>query len=212
MNFRQQTTRSVTSVLARLFTRSKVTATRLLRRRKNSESQAPSRRSRRPNLIETLEIRALLASTNIAAVRPDLVNSPFLLEQYLDTDPLGGPRDSAHEITFDFGFSSISVGAGTLGNDIARAGDLSGVGYDQSVVVRGVSGALQWLGDTDRDTTQEYLFRFGLSDMTPLIADMNSDGYDDVIAVDRTTVSGLNEWYVHYAVPGSTHIRPTIRR
>jgi hypothetical protein len=163
------------------------------------------RRRRQTNLVEVLEVRTLLSSTNIAAVRPDLADANDLLAHYLDTEVLTG-GNSSPEITFHFGFSTTSNnGGGPQGfNDFALAGDFSGVGFDQSVVARPFAGAVQWLGDTDRDTTQEYLFRFGLSDMTPLIADMNADGYDDAIAVDRTTVSGLNEWYVHYAVPGAT--------
>ena len=159
---------------------------------------------RRQLRYELLEARQLLA-TNIGAVRPDLVNAPYLLDQYLDTQSLSGPRDANPEISFEYGFSSSAVGAGTTGNDSARAGDLSGVGFDQVVVVRGLTGgALQWLGDTDRDTTQEYLFRFGLNDMKPLIADMNGDGTDDVIAVDTTTTSDLLEWYVHFGIPGTS--------
>ncbi|MEJ7590090.1 MAG: hypothetical protein WKF77_00925 [Planctomycetaceae bacterium] len=65
-----------------------------------------------------------------------------------------------------------------------------------------MSGALQWLGDTDRDTTQEYLFRFGLAGDKSLIGDLNGDGYDDVVAVRVN--GGFLDWYVHYATPGAT--------
>ncbi len=162
-----------------------------------------------PAVTEGLEDRALL-TVNIGVARPDLVNSPFLLDQYLDNEPLTGGRDANPEISFEYGFSSSAVGAGSfdgvnLASDLTLAGDFSGTGFDQVVTARGINatGALQWLGDTDRDTTQEYLFRFGLQDFTPLIADMNGDGHDDAIAVDTDTVSGLNEWYIHYAVPRS---------
>ncbi len=137
--------------------------------------------------IERLESRVLLA-TNIGAVRPNLADSNDLLQHFLDTQPLA-TGDANAEITFHYGFSATSNnGVGLQGfDDYALAGDLSGIGFDQSVVVRPQGGALQWLGDTDRDTTQEYLFRFGLADMVPLIADMNGDGTDDIIAVDTTT-------------------------
>ncbi len=58
-------------------------------------------------------------------------------------------------------------------------------------MTRDFAGALQWLGDTDRDTDQEYLFRFGLAGFTSLVADMNGDGVDDAVAVDTSTVSGF---------------------
>lgn len=163
-----------------------------------------SRRSLHPT-FESLEERKLMA-VNIGAVRPDLSFANDLLVQHLDTQPLAGPRDSNPEISFHFGFSASSDnGSGPQGfDDYALSGDLSGVGFDQVIVARPFEGALQWLGDTDRDTSQEYLFRFGLADMTPLIADMNGDGIDDVIAVDTTTTSNLLEWYVHFGVEGAS--------
>lgn len=142
-----------------------------------------------------------MLTVNIGVARPDLVNSPFLMDQFLDNEPLTGGRDANPEISFEYGFSASHVAA--TQDDMILAGDFSGLGFDQVVAVRPFAGALQWLGDTDRDTDQEYLFRFGLSDFTPLIADMNGDGIDDAIAVDTTTVSGLNEWYIHYGVPGA---------
>ncbi|MCA9062811.1 MAG: autotransporter-associated beta strand repeat-containing protein, partial [Planctomycetaceae bacterium] len=151
-------------------------------------------------MTQVLDPRLML-TVNIGVSRPDLVNSPFLMDQFLDNEPLTGPRNASEEISFEYGFSSAHVAATV--DDTILAGDFSGIGFDQIVAVRGFGGALQWLGDTDRDTTQEYLFRFGLDDMVPLIADMNGDGYDDVIAVDTTTVSGFNEWYIHYGVPGA---------
>lgn len=172
-------------------------------KRKSGQPHSSSRRRRLQ--IEQVEIRRLLAGdVNIGAVRPDTAFTNNLLAHYLDTQPLA-TGDANPEITFHYGFSATSNnGVGLQGfNDTALAGDLSGVGYDQSVVVRPLAGALQWLGDTDRDTTQEYLFRFGLADMTPLIADMNGDGIDDAVAVDTTTGSNLLEWYVHYGVPGA---------
>ena len=153
-----------------------------------------------PAYPERLEERAML-TINIGVARPDLVNSPFLMDQFLDNEPLTGGRDANPEISFEYGFSASHVAA--TQDDMILAGDFSGLGFDQVVAVRPFAGALQWLGDTDRDTDQEYLFRFGLSDFTPLIADMNGDGIDDAIAVDTTTVSGLNEWYIHYGVPGA---------
>ena len=109
--------------------------------------------------------------------------------------------DENAEITFEYGLKSGAAGAGTTGNDIALAGDFNGVGFDQAVVARGLPGGqLLWLGDTDRDTTDEYQFLFGLNTDTPLIGDFNGDGYDDV-AVIRENV-GFLDWYVHYASPG----------
>jgi hypothetical protein len=109
--------------LKRIFSQSTTSAARALGKASAFHRQRRSIRQHvRRSHVELLELRTLLAATNIGAVRPDLVNSPFLLEQYLDTDPLPGPRDSGHEITFDFGLSSIATGAGTLGNDMARGG------------------------------------------------------------------------------------------
>ncbi len=178
----------------------------LNRHKKKKFDRKCSRANRKGLLraIERLESRVLLA-TNIGAVRPNLADSNDLLQHFLDTQPLA-TGDANAEITFHYGFSATSNnGVGLQGfDDYALAGDLSGIGFDQSVVVRPQGGALQWLGDTDRDTTQEYLFRFGLADMVPLIADMNGDGTDDIIAVDTTTTSNLLEWYVHFGVPGNT--------
>ncbi len=157
-----------------------------------------SRRTLQP-IFESLEERKLMA-VNIAAVRPDVAHPNDLLQHYLDTQPLA-TGDASAEITFHYGFSSSSNnGVGPQGvDDYARAGDLSGLGFDQSIVIRPTGGDLQWLGDTDRDTTQEYQFRFGTSAMTPLVADMNGDGIDDVIAVDRTNgANNLMDWYIHY--------------
>lgn len=124
---------------------------------------------RRLPAFETLETRVLMA-TNIGAVRPDTAFDNDLLAHYLDNEALVG-GNSSPEITFHYGFSATSHnGVGPQGfNDFALAGDFSKTGFDNSIVVRPFEGALQWLGDTDRDTTQEHLFRFGLSDMTPLI-------------------------------------------
>ena len=160
---------------------------------------------RRRLLLQQLEKRAMWAADlTLGVVRPD---GGILLDQFLDQDTIANSLPNATpEISFKFGVNSTAPQAGTTGNDMALAGDLSGVGYDQVIVARGLPGvgsALQWLGDTDRDTTQEYIFRFGLNDMTPLIADMNGDGIDDVIAVDRDAVSGLNEWYVSYGAAGA---------
>ena len=159
-------------------------------------------RTKRKPHIEPLRKRQLLAADiNIGAVRP---GGGDLLQQLLDTEPLQGSRDTNAEIQFDYGLNSTAPAAGTTGDDIALAGDFSGVGFDQVVVTRGLpGGALQWLGDTDRDTDEEYLFRFGLNTFTPLIADMNGDGIDDAVAVDTSTTSNLLEWYVHYGVPGA---------
>lgn len=154
---------------------------------------------------ELLETRALL-TVNIGAVRPDLAFANDLLAHYLDNQVLTS-GDASPEITFHYGFSATSDnGSGPQGfNDFALAGDFSKTGFDNSIVVRPFAGALQWLGDTDRDSTQEHFFRFGLSDMTPLIADMNGDRVDDVIVVDRSTGSGLNEWYIHYGSNSGTN-------
>ena len=180
----------------------------VMRRRKRRQialpfSAMPARLRRQKMQLEALESRLML-TVNVGVARPDLVNAPYLLDQYLDTQPLTGGRDANPEISFEYGFSSGHASAGTTGNDWALAGDFSGIGFDQVVVARGLAGgALQWLGDTDRDTDQEYLFRFGLNDMTPLIADMNGDGIDDAVVVDTTTTSNLLEWYVltEYRVP-----------
>ncbi|WP_145944014.1 LamG-like jellyroll fold domain-containing protein [Fuerstiella marisgermanici] len=158
------------------------------------------KRTRVPAITEGLEDRALL-TVNIGVARPDTVNAPFLMDQYLDNEPLDGGRDANPEISFEYGFSASHASATV--DDTILAGDFSGLGFDQIVSVRGVATALQWLGDTDRDTDQEYLFRFGLDNFVPLIADMNGDGIDDAVAVDTSTLSGGNEWYVHYGVPGA---------
>jgi hypothetical protein len=188
---------------------------RSLRQLLSTSLDKPNRRVRKsrrhvladvPRDMQSLEDRMLL-TVNIGVARPDLLNSPFLMDQYLDNEPLTGARDANAEISFEYGFrsaSDIDPGPGYTPqgfHDTILAGDFSGIGFDQIVAVRPNGAALQWLGDTDRDTTQEYLFRFGLDDMTPLIADMNDDGVDDAIAVDTSTVSGLNEWYIHYGVP-----------
>lgn len=80
--------------------------------------------------------RLLAAEINIGAVRPDTGFANNLLAHYLDTQPLTGD-DANPKITFHFGFSATSNnGAGLQGfNDTALAGDLSGVGFDHSIVV-----------------------------------------------------------------------------
>tara|TARA_R110002049_G_scaffold50370_3_gene143006 strand:+ start:3222 stop:21794 length:18573 start_codon:yes stop_codon:yes gene_type:complete len=157
-------------------------------------------RTRRKPSLEPLKRRRLLAAEiNIGVVRP---GGGDLLQQLLDTQPLSGRTagDENPEIAFDYGFNSTAPAAGTTGDDLAMAGDFSGIGFDQVVVARGLpGGALQWLADTDRDTTEEYLFRFGLDTFTPLIADMNGDGHDDIIAVLDT--GARLDWYVHYWDP-----------
>ena len=169
-----------------------------LRSRLGSRKQKQRQRNHRKRIrrlrMEPLERRLLLA-TNIGAVRPSSTD-PFLLLQLLDTEPLTGPRNPADEIRFQYGHSSATPGGVGL-DDVALTGDLSGIGFDQAITVRQIGGALQFLGDTDRDTDQEYLFRFGLSSFTPFIADMNGDGHDDIITVDTDTASDLLEWYVH---------------
>ena len=144
------------SVLSGFFSRSNRMAKRLLGRRKGMPESVTIRRRRRTNLVEVLEVRTLLSATNIAAVRPDTGFANNLLAHYLDTEVLTG-GNSSPEITFHFGFSTTSNnGVGLQGfNDFALAGDFSGVGFDQSVVARPFAGAVQWLGDTNRDTTQE---------------------------------------------------------
>ena len=189
------------SVLSSFFSRSNRIAKRLLGRRKGMPQSVTVRRRRQTNLVEVLEVRTLLSSTNIAAVRPDVADPNDLMQYLLDTDPLSGARDATQEIDFHFGFSSTSPG-GTGVDDQTLVGDFNGVGFDQAVTTRTIAGALQWLGDSDRDTTDEYRFRFGLAGDRSLIGDLNGDGYDDVVAVRSS--GGFRDWYVHYASPGAT--------
>ena len=189
------------SVLSGFFSCTNRIGKRLLRRRKEIQQLVTVRRRRQTNLVEVLEVRTLLSSTNIASVRPDLADSNDLMQYLLDTDPLSGPRDATQEIDFHFGFSATSVGSSGV-DDRALVGDFNDLGFDQAITTRSVAGAVQWLGDTDRDTTQEYLFRFGLAGDMSLIGDLNGDGYDDVVAVRSS--GGFRDWYVHYASPGAT--------
>ena len=138
-------------------------------------------------------VRTLLA-TNIASVRPDA--GAQLLRHYLDTDPLVGTRDAGDEYNFLFGHSAATPGGAGV-NDVAVAGNWSALGFDTSGSARNFAGARQWLLDTDRDTTQEYLFRFGLAGDTPRAGNLNGSGADDVVVVRAN--AGALEWYVHYA-------------
>ena len=156
-------------------------------------SRAPLRR-RKLQMEQLLARKLLAADVNLGIVRPDAAHFNDLQQFKLDTT-----GDATPESEFHFGFSVNS--AGSLGvADVTLVGDFDNVGFDQAVAVRQVAGQLEWFGDTDRDTDQEYHFTFGTDTDTPLIADMNGDGYDDVIAVDTTTMT----WYVHHAVPGLT--------
>ncbi|MGB7347142.1 MAG: autotransporter-associated beta strand repeat-containing protein, partial [Pirellulaceae bacterium] len=155
--------------------------------------------ARRRLRIEDLEKRQLLAGDiHIGAVRPDPA-TPFNMQFLLDDDPLVGTRDASEEISFKFGHSANTPGGVGL-NDVTLVGDFNNIGFDQAVTVRQLLGGLEWFGDTDRDTDEEYNFRFGLIGDTPLIGDFNGDGYDDIAAVRPN--SGFLDWYVHYATPG----------
>ncbi|MEM9828114.1 MAG: LamG-like jellyroll fold domain-containing protein, partial [Planctomycetota bacterium] len=166
---------------------------------KRSEQQRNGHPWRRLPAVETLTKRQLLAA-NLGAVTETAADT---LTVDLDTQSLAGTRDANAEVTFQYGLRSGAVGAGTGGTDVLLAGDLSGAGFDQVIAVRQVDGVLQFLGDTDRDTGDEYRFRFGSADFTPLIADMNADGIDDIVVVDTQTPSNLLEWYVSYGQPGA---------
>ena len=168
------------------------------RRRKTKKKSSSQRRRLQ---METMEKRRLLAAdVHIGAVRPDAA-TPFNMEYLLDDDPLsGGARDAGSEISFKFGHSANTPGGVGL-TDVTLVGDFNNIGFDQAVTVRQLGGALEWYGDTDRDTDQEYNFRFGLVGDIPLIGDFNGDGYDDV-AVARNDTFGNFDWFVHYATPG----------
>ncbi len=159
--------------------------------RRQTNSKRFQRANQRRFTLESLEARRLL-TTNIGIVRTDGTD---LLQWKLDNEPLLGTRNTAAEISFAYGLKSGAPGAGVNGNDAVLAGDMSGVGFDQAWAVRRIGSTLQWRGDTDRDTTQEYLFRFGVSPSTPLTADLNGDGFDDLIAVLGDGAS--LQWHVH---------------
>src|SRR6056297_95582 len=170
------------------------------RRRGKRRTASPRRRSLR---FEHVEARRLLAAEiNIGVARSD--SGSNTLTQFLDTQSLAGrgAGDETHEIQFEFGLETGAAGAGPV-DDVVVAGDLSGVGFDQVVAVRQNGVELQWYADTDRDTDEEYLFRFGDAGDIPLIADMNGDGIDDVIVVDTATTSNLLEWEIRYGVAGA---------
>ena len=93
-------------------------------------------------------------------------------------------------------------------DDVPIVGDWSGRGYtDVGAIQQGSGGLHRFLLDTDRDTTEEYRFRFGFQTDTTVIG--NYDGqFGDDIAVVRDGVPGresgvpnvfFQEWFVTLA-------------
>ncbi len=173
-------------------------------------SSRPKRRAqrviahKRSFAIEVLESRQLLA-TNIGAVRPDTGSPNQLLQYLLDSGNLTGTISSSPELNFRFGLSAGSTGSdGT--NDESIVGDWGRLGFDQAGSVRNNGGLRQFWLDTDRDTDQEYLFRFGQTDDTVLVG--NFDGlFGDDIAVVRNS-GGFKLWEVRYASSDLTNAFP----
>ncbi|MEJ7590091.1 MAG: hypothetical protein WKF77_00930 [Planctomycetaceae bacterium] len=90
MALRSCTSPSATrSWLSRLFFRTQSELRDMHRRSRPGKTQTIRGRRQRPSAVEVLEIRALLSSTNIGAVRPDLADSNDLMQYLLDSDPLG---------------------------------------------------------------------------------------------------------------------------
>ena len=133
------------------------------------------KKTRRHPQIEGLRRRQLLAADMIAVARPD---AGTLLDHFVDTEPLVDNALATNDLDFKFGFNSTAPGVSA--NDQIVVGDWSGLGFDQAGAVREVGITSQFLLDTDRDTTNEYLFRFGSNTDTAIAGDFNGDGFTDV--------------------------------
>src|SRR6056297_2409705 len=171
------------------------------RRRGKRRTASPRRRSLR---FEHVEARRLLAAElNIGVARSD--SGSNTLTQFLDTQSLAGrgAGDETHEIQFEFGLETGAAGAGPV-DDVVVAGDLSGDGIDDVIVVDtattsnlleweiryGVAGALPFPTD-DSLLTADATFSFGVdadhpaagggvADI-PLVGDIDNDGTADVL-------------------------------
>lgn len=174
-------------------------------------SKRRSRKVRHNNDLESLEPRVVL-SASPGTVSP-LANLGYVADDGpLQTIHLNTDNDPQGDNPFKYSFGSASPHYGGRNHTIL-AGDFDGDGVDTVVAVEEVpfyeTGNLhepvhlRWLIDDDRDTTDEFRFRFGLVGDIPLVGDMNGDGIDDAIAVRRGTVPvngslAAMTWYVSY--------------
>ena len=161
--------------------------------------------------LESLEPRVVL-SASPGTLSP-LANLGYVADDGpLQTIHLNTDDDPQGDDPFKYSFGSSSPHYGGKAHTIL-SGDFDGDGDDTVVAAEEVpyfeTGDLQtkvhlrWLIDDNRDTTDEFRFRFGLVGDIPLVGDMNGDGIDDAIVVRAGTVPvngplAAMTWYISY--------------
>ncbi len=153
------------------------------RRKQQRRDHERLRRRRRP-LMQLLEKRQMWAADTLAVARPDASN---LLDHFVDLNPPVNGQLATNDITFKYGFNSTEPSVAS--DDQVFAGDWNGLGFDQVGVARHLGGETHVFLDSDRDTDQEYYFKFSPGTGSVFAGDFNGDSFTDVGVVIGNSIS-----------------------